>query len=108
MTHCSIEPKTIKKVKGYGFLSFVRNLFNKYGKHLLHTAAKTGLDPLKTASKKLVHKTAETTGKSLRNKIDDKIANQKPLTEANSRDIEEIVTPSEKKEETLNELRQVL
>ena len=27
-----IEPRTRKYIKGYGFMSFVRNLCNKYGK----------------------------------------------------------------------------
>ena len=48
----SIKPRTRKYVKGYGFLSFVRNLSSKYGKQLLDTATKTVLDALKTASKK--------------------------------------------------------
>ena len=52
----SIEPTN---GYGYEFLSFVRNLSNKYGKKLLDTTTKTGVDALKTASKKLVHKTAE-------------------------------------------------
>ena len=45
--------------KGYGFLSFARNLSNKYGKQLMDTATKAGLDALKTASEKVIHKTAE-------------------------------------------------
>ena len=35
MTRYSIESKTRKCVKGCGFLSFTRNLSNKYGKQLL-------------------------------------------------------------------------
>ena len=38
------------------------NLSNICGKKLLDTFTKTGLDAVKTASKKLVHKTAEATG----------------------------------------------
>ena len=53
----SIGPGTRKYFKGYGFLLFARNLPNKYGKHLLSTAAKTVLDSLKTTSKEAaVHK----------------------------------------------------
>ena len=52
MTCYSIEPRMRKYVKGYGFLSFTRNLSNKYGKQLLNTATKTGLDVLKLLSKK--------------------------------------------------------
>ena len=44
-----------QEVKGYGFLSFVRNLSNKCGKKRLDTATKTGLDTAKTASKKVFH-----------------------------------------------------
>ena len=39
----SIEPRTRKYVKGYGFLSFERNLSNKYGQQLLDAATKTEL-----------------------------------------------------------------
>ena len=46
----SIEPRARKYVKGYGLLSFARNLSNKHGKQLLNTTTKTGLDALKTDS----------------------------------------------------------
>ena len=51
MTRYSIEPRTTKYVKGYRLLSLVRNLSNKYGRKLWDTAAKTGVDALKTGSK---------------------------------------------------------
>ena len=51
MTHV-LEPRVRKNAKGYGFLSFWRNLFNSYGKQRLNAATKAGLDTLKTASKK--------------------------------------------------------
>ena len=54
MTRYSIEPRTKKYVKIYGFLSFARNLYNKYRKQL-HS--------LKTVSKKVVHTTGEFIGK---------------------------------------------
>ena len=38
----------------------------------------------------------------------DKIAKQKPVIDENSKNLEEIVIPPEKREEILNELRQVL
>ena len=59
MTCYSVEPRTRKYVTGCGFFSFGRNLSNKYGRQLLDNATKTGLDALKSASKKLVHKSAE-------------------------------------------------
>ena len=40
----SIEPKITKYVKGYGFLSFAKIFGNKYGKKLMDTATKTGID----------------------------------------------------------------
>ena len=55
MERYSIEPRTRKYVKGCGFLSFARNIFNKYRKQLSDTSAKTGLDALKTAPKRVVH-----------------------------------------------------
>ena len=92
MRRYSIEPRTRKYVKGYGFLSFAR----KYKKQLMDT----GLN----ASKKLVHKG----GEYLKNKIadtviksnDDKIEKQEP--------VEEIIISPEKREEILKKLRKVL
>ena len=76
MTRYSIEPKTRKYIKGYGLFSFERNLSNKYGEQLLDTATKTGLDALKTTSKKVVHQAAKATGAFIGNKIADKLLNQ--------------------------------
>ena len=69
----STEPKYGKYVKGYGFLSFARKFGNKYGKKLMDTATKTGMDEVKTASKRVVQKTAEVTGYLIGNKIADTI-----------------------------------
>ena len=85
-------------------LPFPRNLSNKYAKQLLDAAAKTGLDALKSASKKVVHKAAEVTGQFIGNKITDRIA--KP--DESLRDVEEIVIPPEKREEILNKLKLLL
>ena len=64
----STEPKFRKYVKRYGFLSFARKVGDKYGKNLVDTATKTGIDGAKTASKRLVQKTAEATGDLIGNK----------------------------------------
>ena len=69
----STEPKYRKHVKGYGFLSFARIFGDRYGKTLMNTATKTGIDAAKTASKRLVQKTSEATGDLVGNKIADKI-----------------------------------
>ena len=44
----STESKFRKYTKGYGFLSFARKFDDKYGKKLMDTAAKTGIDTAKT------------------------------------------------------------
>ena len=69
----SVEPKFRKYVKGYGFLSFAKNFGNKYGKKLMDTATKTGIDAAKTTSKRIVQKTAAATGDLFGKKIADKI-----------------------------------
>ena len=47
----STEPKYRKCVKGYDFLSFARTFGDEYGKKIMDTATKTGMDAAKTASK---------------------------------------------------------
>ena len=69
----SAEPKFRKYVKGYGFLSFAKKFGNKYGKRLMDTATKTGIDAAKTSSKRVVQKNAEAAGDLIGNKIADKI-----------------------------------
>ena len=64
----STEPKFRKFVKGYGFLSFARKFGDKYGKKLMDTATKTGIDAAETASKRVVQKTAEVTGDLIKKK----------------------------------------
>ena len=54
-------------------MSFSRKCGDKYGKRLIDTATKTGIDAPKTASKRVVQKTAEATGDLIGNKIADKI-----------------------------------
>ena len=71
-------------VKGYGFLSFAKNmgrhankvaksLSSKYIQKLLDSAKKSATDAIKTASKRAIQKTAETTGDLIGNKIAYKI-----------------------------------
>ena len=72
--------RTGKCAKGYGFLSFARKFSDKYGKKIMDTATKTGIDAAKAASKTVVQKSAEATGDLIGNKIADKNtswANQK-------------------------------
>ena len=73
----SVEPRNRIYVKGYGFLSFPKNtgksLSDKYGQKLIDSAKKSAADAIKTASKKVIQKTAGATGDLIGNKIADKI-----------------------------------
>ena len=89
----STEPKFRKYVKGYGFLSFAKKFGNKYGKKLMDTATKTGMDAAKIASKRVIQKTAETTGDFIGNKIADKTT---LIGKPKEKEIEEIYIPPEK------------
>ena len=72
----STEPRDRIYVKGYGFLSFAKNmgknLSNKYGQKRFDSAKKSTTDVIKTALKKTVQKTTEATGDLIVNKIADK------------------------------------
>ena len=68
----STEPRFRKCIKGYGVLPFSKKFASKYGKRLIDTATKTRIDAAKTASKRVVQKTAEATGYVIGNKIADK------------------------------------
>ena len=87
----SIEPRDRIYVKGYGFLSFAKNmgksLSNKYGQKLLDSTKKSTTDAIKTASKRAIQKTAEATGVLTGNKIADKITSvsKKSGTELHSK-----------------------
>ena len=77
-------------------MSFTR----KYRKQL----SDTKLDSLKTASKKLVRKTGEFLG----NKIADAVAKSIDDKIVKIKSAKEIIIPPEKREQILNESRQVL
>ena len=101
----SIEPKFRKYVKGYGFSSFARKFGNKYGKKLMDTATKTGMDAAKTASKRIVQKTAEATGYLIRNKKADGITSINKPKEKETKKTEEIYIPPEKRQKMIDDLR---
>ena len=52
---------------------FARKFGDKYGKKLMDTATKTGIDAAKISLKRVVQKTAEATGDLIENKTADKI-----------------------------------
>ena len=88
------------------FLSFARTSGEQYGKKLIDTATETGIDAAKTASKRVVQKTAEATGDLIRNKIADQITS---LGKTKSKEKEderlEIYIPPEKRQQIIDELR---
>ena len=69
----STEPRERRYVKGYGFLSFVRNLNNKYGQKLWILLKKSATDAFKIASKRAIQKIAEATHDLVGNTIPNKI-----------------------------------
>ena len=85
----SVEPTERRYVKGYGFLSFAKNLNNKYSQKLFDSAKKFATDAFKIASKRTIQKTAEATGDLIGNKIADKITSysKKPASESHSNDV---------------------
>ena len=105
----STEPKFRKYVKGCGFLSFARNFGDKYGKKLMGTATKTGIDAAKTASKRVVQKKTEGTGDLIGNKIADKITStdksKEKLKEKPKEKPEEIYIQPEKRQQIIDNLK---
>ena len=106
----STEPKLRKCVKGYGFLFFARKFGDKYGKKLMDTARKTGIDGEKTASKRVIQKTAEATGDLIGNKIIDKITSigkskKKKKEKEKPKETEEVYISPEKRQQIVDDLR---
>ena len=114
----SIEPRDRIYVRGYGFLSFAKNmaksLSSKYGQKLLDSAKKYIADAIKTASKRAIQKTPEATGDLIGNKIADKItsASKKASNNSNDDGVEltthkkRYISPEERRR-IINELRLV-
>ena len=68
-----LQPRKRKYVEGYGFLAYARKFGDKYGKKLIDTATKPGIDAAKNASKRVVQKTGEATRDLIGNNIANKI-----------------------------------
>ena len=117
-----IEPRDRIYVKGYGFLSFAKNmgksLSYKYGQTLFDSAKKSTTDAIKAASKRAIQKIAEATGDLIGNKIADKITsfskkcNNNNNNDSNNDDVELIthkkryISP-EQRQQFINESRLV-
>ena len=120
----SIEPTERRHVKGYGFLSFARNIgtqatkvaknmSNKYGLKLVDTAKKSATDAIKTTSKRAIQKTAEATGDLVGNKIYNKITSASKKShnaeiqsnEVNNETPKEIYISPKERQQIIDELR---
>ena len=114
----SVEPRERRYVKGYGFLSFARNIgtdaakiakkmSNKYGQKLVDTAKKSATDAIKAASKRAIQKRAEATGDLIDNKVADKItsASKKSQNEVNNEIPKERYISPKERQKIIDELR---
>ena len=101
----SIEPRDRINVKGYGFLSFAKNmgksLSSKYGLELLNSNKKSATDAIKTVSKRAIQKTAGATGDLIGNKIGDKI------TSISKKSVKELPTIDEDTKITTHQKRYI-
>ena len=95
----------VQKIHWYSFLSFPRRFVDKYGKKLIDTATKTGIDA-KTTSKWVVQKTAEAIGNLIGNKIADKITSLGKIKSKEKEDErQEIYIPREKRQQIIDDSR---
>ena len=102
----STEPRFRKYVKGYSFFSFATKFGDKYGKKLIDTATKTGIDAAKTASKRVVQNTAEAPENLIGNKTADQITSiGEPKEKEKTKEIEEIYIPPQKRQQIIDDLR---
>ena len=111
----SIEPRDRIYVKGCGSLSFAknmgRNLSNKFGQKLFHSAKKSTTDAIKTASKRAIQKITEGTGADKIASVSKKSAKELQNNEAEV-DVERATTKksyisAEKRQQIIDELRLV-
>ena len=87
-------------------MSFARKYGDKYGKKLMDTATKTGMDAAKTASKRVFQKTAEATGDLIGNRTADKITSIGKTKEKDKINKPgDIYIPPEKRQQIINDLK---
>ena len=88
-------------------MSFARKFGDEYGKKLMDTATKRGIDAAKTTSKRAVQKTAEATGDLIGNKIADKITSigKSKEKEKPKEKPEEIYILPEKRQQIIDDLK---
>ena len=123
----SLEPHYRRYVQGQGFMSFARNIANKYGKKIfdksldvgksmkkkygkkiLDNSLRAGKDFAKIAGKNELTKSAEATGDLIGNKIADRITKSARNKEQKENDriieeTQEIIIPPEKREQIIRD-----
>ena len=125
----SLEPRYRRYVQGQGFMSFARNIGNKYGKKIfdksldvgksmkkkygkkiLDNSLSAGKDFAKIARKKVLTKSAEATGDLIGNKIADRITkstrnNEQKEDDRIMEETQEIMNLPEKREQIIKDLK---
>ena len=125
----SLEPRYRKYVQGQGFMSFAKNIGNKYGKKIFDKSIDVGKnmsnkygrktldksidaskDFAKIAGKKVLHKSAEATGEMIGNKVAYRItrSSRNKAQKEDDRIMEEtqeIYIPPEKSEQIIKDLK---
>ena len=76
----SIEPKERRYVKGYGFLSFARNIGTHATKVAKNMSNKYSQKLVDSAKKSAIQKTTEATGDLIGNKIADQITSASKIS----------------------------
>ena len=109
------DNKIRKYVKGYGFMSFAKNLGSKYGKKIMNKGISASKKFIKVimvnyskikAGKKILTESAEATGDSIGSKIADKITSFKSKEKPQRiEETEEIIIPADNRQQILNDLR---
>ena len=130
----SLEPHYRRYVQGQGFMSFARNIGNKYGKSIINSknakkifdvsksiknkygkkilgnSSSAGKDFAKIAGKKVLTKSAEATGDLIGNDIADRITKSARNKEQKEDDrimeeTQEMIIPPEKREQIIRDLK---
>ena len=125
----SLEPSYRRYVQGQGFMSFAKNIGNKYGRKifdksidvgkkygkkygnkLLDNSISAGKDFAKTAGIKVLRKSAEATGDMIGNKIADRItkSSRNKAQKEDDRIMEEtqeLTIPPEKRQQIIRDLK---
>ena len=96
MTRYSVQHRDRVFVKGYGFLSFAKNVVKNIGKNIIKNlsgkccqkrldhAKKFTAGAFKTVSKRVIKKEADATGELIYNKIADRITKVSKTTQQNT------------------------